>query len=185
MVFGMSTAIFPFVATVYGAPWAVGLLYAAESLGSLLVSLTSGWTARVHRQGRGIALAAAGYGLAIVCLGLAPNIWFALGALVLAGAMDMISGILRSAMWNQTIPMHLRGRLASVEMLSYSVGPIAGNARAGLVASATGVRAAIVSGGALCVLSVAAAAALMREFRTYDNRTDPHAAQERAARGGT
>jgi hypothetical protein len=53
-----------------------------------------------------------------------------------------------------------------------------------LVASATGVRAAIVSGGALCVLSVAAAAALMREFRTYDNRTDPHAAQERAARGG-
>jgi MFS family permease len=184
MIFGMTTAIFPFVATVYGAPWAVGLLYAAESLGSLLVSLTSGWTARVHRQGRGIALAAAGYGLAIVCLGLAPNIWFALGALVLAGAMDMISGILRSAMWNQTIPMHLRGRLASVEMLSYSVGPIAGNARAGLVASATGVRAAIVSGGALCVLSVAAAAALMREFRTYDNRTDPHALQERAARGG-
>jgi hypothetical protein len=80
--------------------------------------------------------------------------------------------------------MHLRGRLASVEMLSYSVGPIAGNARAGLVASATGVRAAIVSGGALCVLSVAAAAALMREFRTYDKRTDPHALQERAARGG-
>jgi MFS family permease len=182
MVFGMSTAIFPFVATVYGAPWAVGLLYAAESVGSLAVSLTSGWTARVHRQGRAIAIAAAGYGAAILCFGLAPNIWFALGALVVAGAMDMTSGIFRTAMWNQSIPMHLRGRMAGVEMLSYSTGPILGNARAGLVASQTSVRTAIVSGGALCLLSVAAAAALMRDFRAYDDRTSPHAARERAAR---
>jgi MFS family permease len=182
MVFGMSTAVFPFVATVYGAPWAVGLLYAAESVGSLAVSLTSGWTARVHRQGRGIALAAAGFGVAVVCFGFAPNIWFALAALLVAGAMDMISGILRMSMWNQTIPMHLRGRMAGVEMLSYSTGPILGNARAGLVASATSVRTAIISGGALCVLSVAAAAALMREFREFDNRTDPNAVRERESR---
>jgi MFS family permease len=185
MIFGMTTAIFPFVATVYGAPWAVGLLYAAESVGSLAVSLTSGWTARVHRQGRAIAFAAAGFGVAIVCFGLAPNIWFALAALVVAGATDMTSGIFRTAMWNQTIPMHLRGRMAGVEMLSYSVGPIVGNARSGLVASATSVRFAIVSGGALCVLSVAAAAALMKEFRSYDERSSPHAVQERAARGET
>ena len=183
MVFGMTTAIFPFVATVYGAPWAVGLLYAAESVGSLAVSLTSGWTARVHRQGRAIAFAAAGFGVAIVCFGLAPNIWFALAALVVAGATDMTSGIFRTAMWNQSIPMHLRGRMAGVEMLSYSVGPIVGNARSGLVASATSVRFAIVSGGALCVLSVAAAASLMKEFRAYDERSSPHAIQERAARG--
>jgi MFS family permease len=183
MVFGMTTAIFPFVATVYGAPWAVGLLYAAESVGSLAVSLTSGWTARVHRQGRAIAFAATGFGLAIVCFGLAPNIWFALAALVVAGATDMTSGIFRTAMWNQSIPMHLRGRMAGVEMLSYSVGPIVGNARSGLVASATSVRFAIVSGGALCVLSVAAAASLMKEFRAYDDRSSPHAMQERAARG--
>jgi MFS family permease len=184
MVFGMSTAIFPFVATVYGAPWAVGLLYAAESAGSLAVSLTSGWIARVHRQGVGIALAAAGFGVAVVCFGFAPNIWFALTALVVAGAMDMISGILRMSMWNQTIPMHLRGRMAGVEMLSYSTGPIVGNARAGLVASATSVRAAIISGGALCVLSVAVAAALMRDFRAFDKRTDPNAVRERESRGG-
>jgi hypothetical protein len=67
-------------------------------------------------------------------------------------------------------------------MLSYSTGPILGNARAGLVASATSVRTAIISGGALCVLSVATAAALMREFREFDNRTDPNAARERASR---
>jgi len=102
-----------------------------------------------------------------------------------AGATDMTSGIFRTAMWNQTIPMHLRGRMAGVEMLSYSVGPIVGNARSGLVASATSVRFAIVSGGALCVLSVAAAAALMKEFRSYDERSSPHAVQERAARGET
>lgn len=184
MFFGMSTAIFPFVATVLDAPWAVGLLYAAESVGALIVSLTSGWTARVHRHGWAIALAASAYGAAIICFGLAPDIEVALVALACAGAADMTSGIFRSAVWNSTIPGELRGRLAGVELLSYSTGPVLGNARAGLVASATSVRTSIVSGGVLCMVCVAAATAAMREFRDYDGRTSPHAAAERSSRSG-
>ena len=69
----------------------------------------------------------------------------------LAGAADMISGIFRGTIWNQTIPDEKRGRLAGIEMLSYSVGPLGGQARSGLVADATSVRASIVSGGVLCV----------------------------------
>jgi hypothetical protein len=42
----------------------------------------------------------------------------------------MLSGIFRDRLWNQTIPGRLRGRLAGVEMLSYSVGPSAGQLRA-------------------------------------------------------
>jgi hypothetical protein len=42
----------------------------------------------------------------------------------------MLSGIFRDTLWNQTIPDRLRGRLAGVEMLSYSVGPSAGQLRA-------------------------------------------------------
>ena len=182
MVFGMTTAIFPFVAVTLDAPWAVGLLFAAPSVGSLLVSLTSGWTARVHRHGLAIAAAAATYGLMMALVGLAPSIWVALAALAAAGAADMVSGIFRDAVWNGSIPDELRGRLAGVELLSYSTGPILGNARAGLVASAVGVRAAIVSGGVLGVAATLAVTAVMRDFRCYDNRTNPHAVERRAAR---
>jgi MFS family permease len=182
MVFGMSTAIFPFVAVTLDAPWAVGLLFAAPAVGSLLVSLTSGWTSRVHRHGLAIAAAAATYGLMMAVVGLAPSIWVALAALAAAGGADMVSGIFRDAVWNGSIPDELRGRLAGVELLSYSTGPILGNARAGLVASVVGVRASIVSGGLLAVAATLAATAAMRDFRRYDNRTNPHAVARRAAR---
>jgi MFS family permease len=181
MVLGFTTAIFPFVAVTLDAPWAVGLLFAAPSLGSLLVSLTSGWTGHVHRHGLAISWAASVFCLAMVGVGLAPNIWLALAALVVAGAADMVSGIFRSTVWNASIPDELRGRLAGVELLSYSIGPTLGNARAGVVASVIGVRGAIVSGGVLGVVLTLAAFAAMRDFRRYDDRTNPHAVAQREA----
>jgi MFS family permease len=102
--------------------------------------------------------------------------------LAVAGGADMISGIFRSTIWNQTIPDEKRGRLAGIEMLSYSVGPLGGQARSGLVADATTVRTSIVSGGVLCVLGVAATASWLRDFLRYDDRTDEHAVRERALR---
>jgi hypothetical protein len=61
--------------------------------GALAVSATGGWIGRVHRYGRAIALAAAGWGLAITGFGLAPDLAVALGCLFAAGAADMVSGI--------------------------------------------------------------------------------------------
>ena len=107
--------------------------------------------------------------------------WFAVAFLAVAGGADMISGIFRSVVWNQTIPDEMRGRLAGIEMLSYSIGPLGGQARSGLVADLTGVRTSIVSGGILCVVGVAATAAWLKEFWRYDARTDEHAVRERAA----
>ncbi len=181
MVLGFTTAIFPFLVVTLHAPWAVGLVFAAPSVGSLLVSLTSGWTAQVHRHGLAITSAAAVFCLAMVGVGLAPNIWVALVALAVAGAADMISGVFRMTVWNASIPDELRGRLAGVELLSYSIGPTLGSARAGLVASVIGVRGAIVSGGVLGVVLTLAACAAMRDFRRYDDRTNPHAVAQRQA----
>jgi MFS family permease len=96
--------------------------------------------------------------------------------------MDNISGIFRSIIWHQTIPDSMRGRLAGIEMLSYSIGPIGGEIRSGLVADRFGVRQAITSGGILCVLGVAATSLWLRGFWTYDDRTDPYAVHERKVR---
>jgi hypothetical protein len=70
-------------------------------------------------------------------------------------------------------------------MLSYSIGPLGGQVRAGFVADRWTVRGSIASGGAACVLGVVLTATWLREFWSYDSRTDPYAVAERAARSRT
>ncbi len=172
MFFGMSFALFPAYATEFGGAEVLGILYAAPSVGSLLATATSGWTNHVHRHGLAVIIAAAGWGVAITAFGLAPNLGLAVVALACAGASDMISGIFRSVIWNQTIPDHLRGRLAGIEQVSYSSGPLLGDLEAGIVASLAGVRASVVSGGILCVVGVGLFALALPAFRRYDSRRD-------------
>ncbi len=117
-----------------------------------------------------VVLAAGGWGLGIIGAGLANSLWLVVACLAFAGAADMISGLFRATIWNQTIPDHLRGRLAGIEMISYSVGPLLGGTRAGLVAKFTGVGGSIVSGGVLCVLGTIALAAALPTFLRYDGR---------------
>lgn len=171
MFFGMPSALFPAIASRYGGAGVVGLLYAAPSAGAFVVALTSGWTARIHRHGRAIAAAAVVWGAAIVVFGLGHWLWLAVAGLVLAGAADMVSGLFRTTLWNRSVPDSLRGRLASLEFVSYSAGPLLGNAEAGTAAAAFGVEASVVAGGVLCVLSVAACAAACRQLLAYDDRS--------------
>lgn len=169
MFFGMPTALFPAMAAHFGAG-TVGFFYAAPSVGALLATLTSGWTKKVHRHGLFVAIAAALWGVAIIFFGLAQNLYLSLTCLALAGGFDMISGVFRMTMWNQTIPHHLRGRLAGLEMISYTSGPKLGDAEAGLVAALFSVRTSIVSGGILCVAGTAIISALIPQFLRYDGR---------------
>src|ERR1700744_2207879 len=101
------------------------------------MTILSGWTTRVERQGAAVVIAAACWGVGIGAMGFSKNLWIVLGCLALAGAADTVSGLFRGAIWNQTIPTELRGRLAGVEMISYLSGPRLGNTRAGWVASKT------------------------------------------------
>jgi MFS family permease len=169
MFFGMPMALFPAIAVGFGGA-SVGLLYAMPAVGSLFATLTSGWTKRVHRHGLAVAIAAGCWGLAIVGFGFANNLLLALIFLALAGAADMVSGLFRSTIWNQTIPDHLRGRLAGIEMVSYTSGPLLGNAEAGIAARLFGIRTSVVSGGILCVVGTALLALALPAFLRYDGR---------------
>jgi MFS family permease len=183
MLMAMPIVLFPALATqIFHAPAMLGLLYSAEGVGALIATATSGWTSRVHHHGRAVVIAASAWGGAIALAGLMPSLWLVLVCLVVAGAADMVSGLFRSVIWNQTIPDSMRGRLAGIEMLSYSLGPLGGQARAGLVADRWGVRAAITSGGILCVAGVALTAAWLGDFWAYDERTDTYAVRERTLR---
>ncbi|MGW2900496.1 MFS transporter [Streptomyces sp. NPDC001212] len=182
MFLAMPLAVLPFLADELDARWALGLMYAAVPLGSLLVSLTSGWTSRVHRHGRMVVLAALLWGLAVAAAGAVGNVWLVLLFLTVAGGCDMVSGVFRGAMWNQTIPDALRGRLAGIELLSYSAGPQLGQVRSGSFAAWWGVRASVWSGGLLCAGAVGLLALCLPGLMRYDARTNEHAVRSREDR---
>jgi MFS family permease len=185
MFLAMPLAVLPFLADELHAPWSLGLMYAALPSGALVVSLTSGWTSRVHRHGRMVVLSALLWGLAVAAAGLVGQVWLVLLCLTVAGACDMVSGIFRGAMWNQTIPDALRGRLAGIELLSYSVGPQLGQVRSGGVAAWWSVRGSVWSGGLLCAGAVALLAVCLPGLMTYDVRTNEHAVRLREERTTT
>ena len=178
MFFAMPTALFPFWAEQVGAPWALGLFYAAGTIGSILVTVTSGWVKNYTKHGRAIFLAALGWGVAITFAGLVNNLALILLFLILAGASDMVSALFRSTLWNQSIPDEFRGRLAGVELISYSVGPLGGQTRAGFTAERTSLRTSVVSGGLLCIGFVAFFTALLPDFRKYDSKSNKFAVSE-------
>lgn len=167
MTFAMPMALFPALAEGWGGAQAAGWLYSAMSIGSLVLTILSGWTSKVRRHGAAVILAAALWGVAIIGLGFAPNLATAVLCLAVAGAADMVSGIFRGTIWNETIPTELRGRLAGVEMISYMSGPLLGNARAGWVASVSSNSLSILSGGVLCVAGVLLCIPLLPGFWRY------------------
>jgi len=171
MFFGAPYAVFPQLAAGLGGPAVLGLLYAAPGIGAMAVSATSTWTRHVHRHGRAIALAVCGWGIAIAAFAYAPSLPLAVLALAVAGGSDMVSGIFRTTMWNQTIPARVRGRLAGLEMISYSAGEPLGNLEAGAVATLTGsVRVAVVSGGLLSLAGAVIVSLALPALWRYDAR---------------
>ena len=152
MFFGMPLATFPALARHFGGGDSlVGILYAAPAAGAMLAAAlerlvgrrSSTWPRDRGCRGRlGLRSSASGSPRAL-CLRWCS--W------CLAGAADEISGLFRAVIWNQTIPTAMRGRLAGLEMLSWSSGPTLGNTEAGVASALVGLRASIVLGGALCV----------------------------------
>ena len=182
MFFAMPTALYPFWADQLGAPWALGFLYAAVTVGSVVVTLTSGWIKTYRFHGRAIMWAAIGWGAAIALAGISNSLILVLFFLAIAGGADMISALFRGTIWNQTIPDNLRGRLAGIELLSYSIGPLAGQLRAASMAAATSLTFSVTAGGLICVFMVALLASFLPKFRKYDAETNEFAVEMRKIR---
>jgi MFS family permease len=117
-----------------------------------------------------VVIAAALWGLAIFALGYASSLPVAVACLALAGAADMVSGLFRMTIWNETIAGELRGRMAGIEQLSYMSGPLLGNARAGFMAERLGLFRSIRWGGLVCMACVAFCIPLLPLFWRYRTR---------------
>jgi Transmembrane secretion effector len=172
MIFGAPRALFPALALGQfgGGARTAGLLYAAPAAGAVVVSLVGGAIARVHRQGLGVVLSIAVWGVAITLFGLASTLWLGLLMLAVAGAADTVSAVYRSTILQVATPPGMQGRLQGMFIVVVTGGPRLGDLESGAVAAAFSPRVALVSGGLACVAGIGLLALVVPAFVRYDAR---------------
>ena len=177
MVFAMPRALFPEVAADrFGGGSAVGWLYSAIAIGSVVAGLTSGWIGRIRRQGVALVAAVVGWGVAVGLAGLAHRLWLTVVLLAVGGAADLVSAVYRQSMLQTFAPDRLRGRLQGVFVVVVAGGPRLGDLRAGGTAALTGTTASWAGGGfvaaGLALVLALAFPALLRYRPHEDSRGD-------------
>ena len=131
-----------------------GWLSAAQSVGAVLAALVVSQIPELRRQGPIFLVAVVVFGAATVLFGLSSSFVLAWCALVVTGAADSVSTIIRNTIRQLQTPDFIRGRMTSVNMIFFQGGPQLGEVEAGIVAQLLGAPVAIVSGGIACILGM-------------------------------
>ncbi len=182
MVFGMPRALFPQIAhESFGDPaqggFALGLLFAAMSVGAVVGGVFSGWLPRVQRQGLAVIVCIVLWGVAMVGFGAAVwwaepagsglLLWVALFFLAFGGAVDMVSAAFRSTMLQTVATDEMRGRLQGVFIVVVAGGPRIGDVLHGAAAAAAGTAVAAAGGGVLVIVGTLVCVVAFPAFVRY------------------
>ncbi len=151
----------------------LGLLSSAPAVGALVASAWMSSRPPVRRYGLTVLGAVLAYGVFVAGFGVTSYFPLALALLAGSGAADTVSTVVRQVVRQTLTPDELRGRMTGINMMFFVSGPQLGEVEAGVVAKLTGsVRAAVVSGGVLCIFASALIAALAPGLRNL-RREEP------------
>jgi MFS family permease len=145
-----------------------GWLSSAQSIGAVGAALVMSQIGEIRRQGPVFLVSVLVFGVATVFFGLSKTVWMAMLALILVGASDSVSTIIRNTIRQLQTPDYIRGRMTSINQIFFMGGPQLGEVEAGLVAQLFGVPAAIVSGGVGCLLAVGWISRRWPQLRSYN-----------------
>jgi len=173
VLLGGAVALLPIFATeiLHAGPRGLGLLRAMPSVGALAVSLTMVWKPIKRRAGVTMLVCVALFGAATVVFGESTSMAVSLIALVLVGASDMVSVVIRSSVLQLATPPGMRGRVSAVNWLFIGASNEFGEFESGLTAHWWGAVRAVVLGGIGSLLVTGAAAALFPALRRADKLT--------------
>jgi MFS family permease len=167
VLLGGATALLPIYARdiLRVGPTGLGVLQAAPSIGAVGMTLILAHMPPFKRAGRALLLAVSLFGLATCVFGLSHLFWLSLAMLVLLGAMDNISVVIRSTLVLTRTPEEMRGRVSSVNTLFINMSNQLGGFESGIVAQFFGPVVAVSTGGIGTILVVILVAALWPEMR--------------------
>src|ERR1700677_2217590 len=170
VLLGGATALLPIFATdiLHAGPRGLGLLRAMPSVGALAVSLLMVVRPIKRKAGLTMLVCVGIFGADTVVFGLSKSIWLSSAALVLVGASDMVSVVVRSSVLQLATPPEMRGRVSAVNWLFIGASNEFGEFESGLTAQWWGAVRAVVIGGIGSMLVTASAAGLFPELRNAD-----------------
>lgn len=179
VLLGGATALLPIYAReiLHTGPWGLGLLRSAPAVGALCMSIYLARRPLQHNVGRAMFAGVAIFGVATIVFALSESIALSLGALIVLGAADMVSVVIRSALVQLETPDEMRGRVSAVNWLFIGTSNQLGEFESGVTAAAFGtVPAALLGGiGTLLVAGVWARLfpALLRRDRLVAEKPAP------------
>lgn len=166
----LSTMILDFIATFFSSantllPYfaqniihvgevAYGWLASAQSIGAVLVGVTVSQVSQLRRQGALLLGSVVVFGLATIAFGVSRIYAIIFISLIVIGAADSISTIIRNTIRQLNTPDSLRGRMTSINQIFFMGGPQLGEIEAGAVAQFFSVPIAIITGGIGTILGV-------------------------------
>jgi MFS family permease len=156
VLFGGATALLPiFARDIFAVgPWGLGLLRASPAIGALVMSfLLARWPMQ-ERVGRLMYYAVAVFGIATIVFGLSRSFPLSILALIILGASDMVSIVIRQTLVQIETPNHMRGRVSAVNALFVGTSNQLGDFESGLTAAWFGTVASVLIGGTATVLIV-------------------------------
>ena len=157
VLLGGATALLPVFARdiLDAGPTGLGLLRAAPALGAVLISLVLVRLPLDHHVGRVMFASVATFGAATLVFGLSESFALSFGALMVLGAADMVSVVIRTSLVQLQTPDGMRGRVAAVSSIFTGTSNHLGQFESGMVAAWFGTVASVVIGGAGTLLVAA------------------------------
>jgi len=173
VLLGGATALLPIFATdiLHAGPRGLGLLRAMPSVGALVVSLIMVVRPIKRKAGLTMLVCVGIFGAATVVFGLSKSVYLSAAALVIVGASDMVSVVVRSSVLQLATPPEMRGRVSAVNWLFIGASNEFGEFERGLTAHWWGAVRAVVIGGIGSMLVTATAAGLFPQLRNADSLT--------------
>jgi MFS family permease len=149
-------------------PWGLGLLRSAPGVGAVAMAILLAHRPVRRRAGATMLWCVTGFGVFTILFGISHSIWLSLTALVLVGATDMVSVVIRGILVQVATPDEMRGRVNAVDMIFIGASNELGQFESGLTAHWFGTVPAVVLGGVGTLLVIAIWAWRFPELRQAD-----------------
>jgi MFS family permease len=170
VLLGGAVALMPIYARdiLHVEAWGLGLLRSAPAIGAGGIALLLAFRPLRRRAGLAMLGCVVVFGVATIVFGLSTSFPLSLVALVVLGAADMVSVVVRHTVVQIATPPEMRGRVAAVNMMFISASNELGEVESGVTAAWLGTVPAVVVGGIGAVLVAATWAVVFPELRRLD-----------------
>lgn len=167
VLFGGAPALLPIFADqiLKVGPQGLGILRAAPALGSVAMSFALAYLPELKRAGRTLLICVGAFGLCWIAFAFSTSFWLSLTLLVISGALDNVSVVIRSTLVQTLTPPHLMGRVSAVNVFFIGSSNELGAFESGLAAKLLGLVPSVVAGGMMTLGVVSAMTWRMPELR--------------------